>query len=1013
MPLSYPQIAVIYDHSQKELGFTRLSEAMVSAKSPDDPEPTAELIELSEATKTGLETLFSFSPYLTECALAEPEFALAVFDHGPDHAFHRVLTGLREARKEDLDQSTVMRLVREAKRRGAFAIAVGDLMGHWSLDQVTGAISALARETLQSVVDHLLLGLHKKGSLVLPDPAQPSEGSGFTVLAMGKLGAGELNYSSDIDVIVLFDAEKPECSDQDKLRQDFIRITKTMIKMMQERTADGYVFRTDLRLRPDPNVTAVAVSVQAAEAYYESVGLTWERAAMIKAKPIAGDITCGDQFLLHIRPFIWRKFLDFAAIEDVHAIKRRINAHRGHSAITVLGHDVKVGRGGIREIEFFAQTQQLIWGGRNWTLRTNRTLDALSRLATEGLITVEAEADMHAAYEFLRAVEHRLQMINDAQTQAMPDTTEGLDRLARMMGYAKTDDFEADITAHLKAVEHHYVHLFEDSDHGIETAPDPIKDLSLAAGDTPGLEELAAIEALGFKDAAMVHRTVATWSQGGCRATRNERARTLLNDVMPNLLEAFGGTTNPDQAFVKFDGFLKGLPAGVQLFSLFRSHPGLLSLVADIMGSAPRLADTLAKQPNLLDSVLDADFFESIPAKSDMLADLNKNLDLARSYEEMLDYVRRWRHDRLFQVGVLILRQVVSPAVSTQALTDMADACLQALLPRVETEFAEKHGRVPWARFAIVGMGKLGSAEMSPASDLDLVMVYDLPSEDAASDGPKPLSGNQYFSRLTQRMINAVSAPTAEGQLYEVDMRLRPSGNAGPIAAKLATLSQYYCKEAWDWEFLALTRARGVAGDSSLLADIDAVFNEALRAQRNQDRLLTNVCLMRRRMAAEHGTNSPWRIKHVPGGLVDIEFLTQYLQLRHAHDNPEILVLGTRNALDTLRDAGLLAKEDWHPLVEAHELWLALQSMLRLTVEDRSKLTDSDTFPTGLKVVLSRLCSSVDFATLETKIKVRSRAVHEIYQKLVDNPAEALLGDKADQAKLNQSSLIGRMTETP
>lgn len=995
--------AIVFDQAQTDLGFRRWSDQLEKLA----PEIRSTIPALSNDATNTLAAIFSASPYLTEIALSDPEFTINTFENGPDHEFHRVLTGLRDARKEDFDQAGIMRLLRQAKKKAAFAIAAGDLSGLWQLDHVTGAISALAEAAVQVAVNHSLRLLAKKGLITIQDDDNPAVGSGYTVLAMGKLGAGELNYSSDIDLIVLFDPEKTATDDTEKLRQGFIRITKDLIKIMQERTRDGYVFRTDLRLRPDPNSTPIAVSVQAAEAYYESVGLAWERAAMIKARPIAGDIQTGEDFLLHIRPFIWRKFLDFGAIEDIHTIKRRINAHRGHDKIANKGHDIKVGRGGIREIEFFAQTQQLIWGGRNWTLRTNRTLDALQRLATEGLISMQAERDMRQAYVYLRTVEHRLQMINDAQTQQLPDDDDGFKRLAAMLGYANPDDFSEALSAHLTNVENHYVRLFEDHNEPAKPIECDLGTLAFSADEKPNPEDLAALEKLGFKDAAMVARTMAQWSMGGYRATRSQRAQNLLKEVTPQLLTVLGETTNPDQAFLKFNEFLEGLPAGVQLFSLFRSNPGLLRLVADIMGSAPRLADILSKQPYLLDSVLDADFFETIPTISEMQTELQRTIELSRSFEEMLDYVRRWRHDRMFQIGVLILRQAAKPEITTDALSDIADCCVKAILPRVEAEFAAKHGRIPGARFAIVGMGKLGSREMSPASDLDLVMVYDLPQDNALSDGDKPLSGDVYFGRLSQRVINAISAPTAEGQLYEVDMRLRPSGNAGPIAAKLATLKHYYQMDAWDWEFMALTRARPIAGDFSLQQELMRLYDEVLRYPRDPEILLENVANMRQRMNEEHGTANPWRIKHVRGGIVDIEFLTQYLLLREGHDHPETLVLGTAPALEALLQAGALTPDDYEGLIGAHRLWQSLQSMLRLTVEDRKKLGDGTDFPAGLRLILARLCSSVDFNTLQTKITDHRHRVEKIYQRLVADPASQRPETK-EQNGLNKSSLLDR-----
>ena len=583
------------------------------------------------------------------------------------------------------------------------------------------------------------------------------------------------------------------------------------MRILDERTGDGYVFRTDLRLRPDPRSTPLAISVPAALTYYETVGQNWERAALIKARPVAGDLIAARHFLAELQPFVWRKNLDFAAIEDIHSIKRQIQAHKGGGRIAVEGHDIKTGRGGIREIEFFAQTQQLIWGGRMRALRVGPTCAALRALAATGRIDAAACDALIDHYRFLRRVEHRLQMVEDAQTHRLPSDRAGIARLAVFLGYKDPDGFVAELRARLGAVEKHYAELFEEA----PSLAGPGNLVFTGTEDDP--ETLATLARLGFAEPAQVAAMVRGWHHGRIRATRSQRAREILTEFVPELLRVFGGTAHPDTAILRFDRFLSQLPAGVQLFSLFHANPGLFSLVADIMAEAPLLAESLAHRPALLDAVLTAEFSARLPGRDGLADDLAALLSGARGFEDMLDLLRRWTNERRFQVGVQLLRRTIDGNEAGAALADIADAGLAALLPAVAADFARAHGEVPGGAFAIVAMGRLGSREMTLASDLDLILIYDAPDDvRRAPTGPRPLAVSAYYARLSQRLISAMTAPTAEGRLYEVDMRLRPSGESGPIASSLAAFAQYQREAAWTWEHMALTRARPIAGDPAL-----------------------------------------------------------------------------------------------------------------------------------------------------------------------------------------------------
>ena len=544
------------------------------------------------------------------------------------------------------------------------------------------------------------------------------------VLGLGKLGGRELNYSSDIDLILLYDPASPAAPAPDRAQSLFGRVARDLVRILDERTGDGYVFRTDLRLRPDPRSTPLAISVPAALTYYETVGQNWERAALIKARPVAGDLIAARHFLTELQPFIWRRNLDFAAIEDIHSIKRQIQAHKGGGRIAVEGHDIKTGRGGIREIEFFAQTQQLIWGGRMRALRVGPTCAALRALAATGRIDAATCDALIDHYRFLRRVEHRLQMVEDAQTHRLPADQDGIARLAVFLGYKNPDDFVAELRARLGAVEKHYAELFEEA----PSLAGPGNLVFTGTEDDP--ETLATLGRLGFGEPARVAAMVRGWHHGRIRATRSQRAREILTEFVPELLRVIGGTASPDTAILRFDRFLSQLPAGVQLFSLFHANPGLFSLVADIMAEAPRLAESLAHRPALLDAVLTAEFCRP-PARTRRAGRRSRRAALGRA--RFRGYAR--------PAAALDQRAPVSGRGTALAPHDRRQRgrrragrhrrCrhLAALLPAVAADFARAHGEVPSGAFAIVAMGRLGSREMTLASDLDLILIYDAPDD--------------------------------------------------------------------------------------------------------------------------------------------------------------------------------------------------------------------------------------------------------------------------------------------
>lgn len=975
------------DRDQARHGLERWGDAL-AAKGEPGHRQLADQIRADAHGATLLDAIFGNSPFLTLMAELEPVFFVELLTGGPEAALGRISSDMEEVCRRAIAGTNPGAAMRHGKRRLALTAAVADIATAWRLEQVTCALSNFAAAAMDTGLAFLLADAAARGAVILGEPLDPPRGCGLIILGMGKLGAYELNYSSDIDLIVFWDPERLRTTVAETRQRTAERLVRGLMRLMADRTRDGYVFRTDLRLRPDPGATPVAIPVLAAEEYYETLGQNWERAALIKARPVAGDRVAGAEFLRWLRPFIWRKHLDFAAIQDIHSIKRQINAYRGGARIALAGHNIKLGRGGIREIEFFAQTQQLIWGGRVPSVRQPGTIDALAALARAGKIGDGVAAEMTEAYRYLRRVEHRLQMIDDAQTHSLPEDPRKLEALAIFLGYPSLEPFATELLATLRRVESHYAELFEGAP--ALTLPGAVGGNLVFTGGEADPDTLATLQQLGFSNVQTVDAAVRGWHHGRCRAMRSVRARELLTELLPHLLKALAAKPDPDAAFLAFDRFLNGLPAGVQLFSMFHANPPLLGLVTDILGVAPALADHLARRPSVLESVLSApDFFEPPPSLAQLEEELQTQFEQARDIEDLLDLTRRWANDRRFQVGVQSLKGLIDPAAATAAWSRIAEAALRRLLPPIEAEFARTHGVIGGCGMAIVGMGKLGGTEMTATSDLDLIFIYSTPPEGAHSDGSRPLPAPLYFARLSQRLINAITAPTAEGRLYEVDMRLRPSGKAGPIAVSATTFSRYQHEEAWVWEQMALTRARVVAGPDDLARDIEEVIRLVLARPRDPQPLVVAVAEMRERMAAEHATRSLWEPKHVRGGIVDIEFIAQYLQLREAHARPSVLSQNTAEALARLRDAGVLPPQAARELCDALGLWQAVQARIRLNIGEAISADGGDDAPRALKLAVAGL-GGLDFPALVARLGRAAAEVGGHFRRIIEQPAASV-----------------------
>ena len=915
-----------------------------------------------------LESLGGNSPYLADLALREHAALRLLVLRGPEAVVARAMDGLAKI-KPTLPQPKLAAQLREAKRQIALATAIADIGGIWALDRVTTALSALAEATLHCAVAHLLRAGHDRGDLLLPDPADPEAGSGFTVLAMGKLGAGELNYSSDIDLVLLHDPDAgvyrgEQCSAW------FSRLSRGLVTLMEARDADGYVFRTDLRLRPDPAATPACISLNAAITYYESMGQNWERAAMLKARPIAGDIAMGQGFLEAIRPFIWRRHLDFAAVADIQAMKRRIDEHKKTALAEdtdplarIAGHNVKLGQGGIREIEFLVQTLQLVWGGRDPVLRDPRTLTALRLLVRAGHVKPRAASEMAAAYRFLRGVEHRLQMVADRQTHSLPEKPEQLEAFALFMGYADATAFAHALLRQLDRVRLRYQEVFGVVPDG-QTAGSPL--------DFSGVEispaTLTALQAMGYAYPDRIAHAVSGWQAGRVRAMRSHRARDLLGVVLPRLLHALARQPQPDAAFMRFARLLERLPAGVQLLSLFQRNLTLTDRIADVLGAAPQLADHLARTPSALDGLLDTGDLAPFPRL------LRSRLAGTVMLEDVIARIRSVVREADFAISVATLEGRMDADDAGLRRASLADAALAALLPRVLADFTTRYGRIPGGSMAVVVMGKAGGRETMAGSDLDLMLVYDRPETATESKGGRPLPASQWFIRAVHAFVGALTAPDSEGPMYDVDMRLRPSGNKGPVAVSLASFEGYHAGSAWTWERMALTRARVVAGPPKLRARVEASIQAAIRSG-DPVKTLADAAHMRARMARELQPSGPWDVKQRPGGQIDVEFIAQALQLVHGAVSPTL-----RFAVAGLREEKYLTPAEANLLIRADRTWRTVQGMLRLTDGPRPPTQLSDTAAQALLRALHAMgMPAVDLAELRATLDELAQGVRRIF----------------------------------
>lgn len=901
------------------------------------------------------------SPFLRRLMRLYPDVIAALVDMSPADYIDAQLAACRREMEKPADKDVAMACLRHCRNRCALAIALADLADQWDVEQVTDALTRLADMAVASALDFLLRQAvdEKKLGHFTRD--------GLVVLALGKHGGQELNYSSDIDFVIYFTGGAMPLAAHLDEGKFYITLVRDLTAMLQNPTAEGFVFRVDLRLRPDPGATPVAISVNAALSYYESMGQNWERAVYIKARAIAGDIAAGEKFIADLQPYIWRRYFDFAAIEDVHSMKRQIHAVRGHADIAAAGHNLKLGRGGIREIEFFVQTQQLIAGGRDPDLRGHRTVEMLAMLAAKDWISEETAETLTASYYYLRRMEHRLQMKLDEQTQTLPRAGESFDAFARFAGYETADDFVTALTAHLTQTTREYALLFEQA----ESLSGAGGNLVFTGGeDDP--ETLDTMNRMGFARPQDISKLIRGWHAGRMAATRSARAREILTRLQPMILQRLAQGGDADSSFMRFNNFLESLPSGVQIFSLFQSNPHVLSLLIDIITTAPRLAAFLGANSGLIDTLVQEAAAPLPPPELD-----------TQNFEACMDGLRRYVHEEQFRIGTRSLADPVMAAAYGEAYTPLAETAITAILAAARADLERQYGAPAGAEMVVLGLGKLGSREMTLQSDLDLILICDAPDFTALSDGAKAIDAERWFARLARRFISGLSAPTAEGDLFEVDTRLRPSGNAGPLVTKLTAFDGYQTNNAWTWEHMALTRARVLAGDAGLGQKVQAIVTRILSQSRDGAALVQDVTEMRARLRQHQPQCGPFDIRRGDGGLVDIEFIAQTLQLAHGEKTPSLI--GARDIvrlLDDLAAAGYLADEMHRTLKAAARVFLALRQIASLSLED----DEADPAPATVSLLLETL-NEPDMGRLFDSLRRHRQGVAAAFDSLMADVA--------------------------
>ncbi|HUJ17482.1 MAG TPA: bifunctional [glutamate--ammonia ligase]-adenylyl-L-tyrosine phosphorylase/[glutamate--ammonia-ligase] adenylyltransferase [Nitrospirota bacterium] len=906
---------------------------------------------------TSLITVFGASRFLATFLLSDTDRSLSLL---ADRGFLAPSPGKPLLAKQlaDLvggdDEKDFFRSLRLFRKREMLRIGLRDLLNRADLRETVEDLSDLAEVVLQAAyawADAALRDRHGSPMLELPDgTAAPAR---FAVIAMGKLGGRELNFSSDVDLMYVYtgDGETEGASRADGTapgritnHQYFIRLAEKLSAAIGQKTEDGFVFRVDLRLRPEGQRGPLAQSLGGYEIYYESWGQTWERAALIKARPVAGDEALGREFLERITPFVFRKYLDFSAIAEIRDMKQKINKdveQKGRSH-----RDVKLGYGGIREIEFVVQALQLIYAGRDRSLREKNALRALHALSQKGLVTYREQDALARAYVFLRTVEHRIQILDDLQTQTMPSDEREVRALARRAGYfehgREADLLLRDYAEHTRKVRAIYDDLFAFT--GEERVQDglPREYALLLDRETPEQDALDLFERYGFRDPAKAHRDLILLREGEAFVHQTPRSRRLFNEIFPALFQEMVTSPDPDMALNHLESFLAAQGSWESFQALLRLDAAAGRLLISIFANSEYFSRMLINRPALLQNLLESRRSYGTGTCAVFARGLAEALERAPDLSEKLDALRRFKHQEEIRLGLADLLSGMGLRAVSRDLSKLAEVCLDAALKLAAAEVGRRfHASVSVAGLAIIGVGKLGGRELTYGSDLDILFVY---SEQRARSLPDGVSAFELFSKVAEKTISYLSTLTREGFAFRIDTRLRPTGSKGPLVQSIEAFRSYYAGEAETWERQALLRARPVAGDSTVGGEFRSGIRSLIYRDPDREALAQDVRAMRRRMEEEIGREdrTSYNIKQGSGGLVDIEFIVQYLQLLHGKRHLRLQVPGTENALHVLGREGLLTREQHDRLQTSYRFLRRLESRMRIVSNQASSDLSKD-----------------------------------------------------------------------
>lgn len=912
-----------------------------------------------------------FSPYLSDLYKQQSDWLYENQEKDFEGIFE-IFTEIFDAPLNDTSQDKLMSLLRLVKKRATLVVSLYDIFGELSVPDITNMLSKVADLLISVAFKASCLEWIKRGKLPISSD-RLEEGSGLIVVAMGKLGAMELNFSSDIDICVFFDPQAVQNVDEHQLYDGYIRVVKSAVKLLSERTKDGYIYRVDLRLRPDPASTKVAVPIQAAEYYYERSGQNWERAAWIKGRFVYGDPVSWMKLQTMLRPFIWRRNLDYAAIQDIHSIKRQIHSHYGHDDIKVYNHNVKLGKGGIREIELFVQTQQLIGGGRDVRLRSKGTLATLKLLVDKNWITADIADTLSKAYCLFRKVEHRLQMVNDAQTHEIPPQGEAFDKIAQFCDFENSESFIKTMLDNMNAVHQSYQQLFENQQPlsstqgslvftGVDYHPDTV----------------AHLEKIGFENPKTVIDIISNWHKGHYKAMRSSKARELLTELVPTLIKKISQSHSPDKALLSLDKFLENLPSGVAFFSYLNNSPRLMELLLDIMTQAPNLAEHLSHYPLTFDALMDRSFFTPPQSEEDFAKELRLQIRKDQSYERIMEITRRFNREQKFRIGVLVLRNIITPAEASLCFTYLAHLSIRTITKTIEAQMCEKYqiSENNYTNICVCAMGSTGAFEMHANSDLDLIMIYDADATFVSDH----IDMQTFYTKIGQRIISALTILTPEGSLYQVDMRLRPSGNSGPLVTSYQRFIEYQTKEAHIWEHCALTKIYPICGSKELLKNIVSKTHKIITTHTDIAKVRNNIKEMRQKLSEQRRPLNIWDIKQAQGGLFEIIFITQFLILTQGHKIIDSLSSQTYQSLELFKAHHILSDTHFNIIMQAWKLYhnlLHIMAIAKLDMMMMDKTTSK---------IKSRICEIMDiddFSQAETKLQQVYNQVLNVYEEVL------------------------------